>query len=314
MCQKTVFPGFRDRGTDKGGVRSVVQFFQQLMTGLSIGSIYALLAVGYALIYSIFDFTNFAFGALMMIGTYGAFYAISLAGMNLFAAIVVAMVTGAAASVLVELVAYRGMRARKASRLYLMITAMGVNIFIENMAIQVIGGGVLAFPSEWARVTIRVGDIAVPRSDILAFILSVLILIVLWLFLYRSRLGLGIRASAYDTATAGLMGLNVNTISLVVFSISGITAGLAGVFYGMKYTVYPSMGLISNKAFIAAVIGGLGSLPGAVLGGILLGLLETMVSGYISSTFRDLFAYTALLLILLIRPNGLLGKNHQDKL
>lgn len=289
-------------------------FLQQLVTGLSIGSIYALLAVGYALIYSIFDFTNFAFGSLMMIGTFGAFYAIQPGGMSLFTAIIIAMAVAALASVAVELVAYRPMRAKHASRLYLMITAMGINIFLPNLAIQLIGGGVRAFPSDWAMYVIKIGNVSLPRSDLLAFVLSVVVLAVFWLFLYRTRLGLGIRASAYDTGTAGLMGLNVNTISLTVFAISGITAGLAGVFYGMKYTVYPNMGNISNKAFIAAVIGGLGSLPGAVFGGIFLGLLETMVSGYISSTFRDLFSYLALILMLLFMPNGLFGRNHQDKL
>ena len=292
----------------------MTQFLQQLVTGLSIGSIYALLAVGYALIFSIFDFTNFAFGSLMMIGTFGAFYAIQPGGMTLFSSIIVAMVVAALASIAVELIAYRPMRTRGASRLYLMITAMGVNIFLPNLAIQVIGGGVRAFPSDRAMKVIRIGTIRMPRSDLLAFILSGIVLIIFWLFLYRTRLGLGIRASAYDTRTAGLMGLNVNTISLVVFAISGMTAGLAGVFYGMKYTVYPNMGDISNKAFIAAVIGGLGSLPGAVFGGIFLGLLETMVSGYISSTFRDLFSYLVLILMLLFMPNGLFGKNHQDKL
>lgn len=289
-------------------------FLQQLVTGLSIGSIYALLAVGYALIYSIFDFTNFAFGALMMIGTYAAFYSISLLSFPLLAAVVMAMVATVIASIAVELLAYRTMRAKKASRLYLMITAMGVNIFLQNLAIQTIGGGVKAFPSEWAKVVINIGSIAVPRSDILAAVVSFFMMIVLWFFLYKTRIGLGIRASAYDTRTAGLMGLNVNVISLAVFAISGIAAGSAGVFYGMKYAVYPAMGGISNKAFIAAVIGGLGSLPGAVIGGVLLGLLETMVSSYVSTTFRDLFSYAVLIIVLLFMPNGLLGKRAMDKI
>lgn len=289
-------------------------FMQQLVTGLSIGSVYALLAVGYALVYSIFDFTNFAFGALMMIGTYAAFYCISLLSFPLLAAVVVAMVVTALASILVELVAYRTMRAKRASRLYLMITAMGVNIFLQNLAIQTIGGGVKAFPSEWAKQVVSIGSVSLPMADILAGIVSVIMLVALWCFLYKSRLGLGIRASAFDTRTAGLMGLNVNMISLTVFAVSGITAGLAGVFYGMKYAVYPAMGGVSNKAFIAAVIGGLGSLPGAVIGGVLLGLLETMVSAYVSTTFRDLFSYLALIVVLLFLPNGLLGKSVQDKL
>ena len=177
---------------------------------------------------------------------------------------------------------------------------------MQNLAIQLIGGGVKAFPSDWAKETMTLGHITVPRSDVLAAVASCLMLVCLWLFLYKTRLGLGIRASAYDTRTAGLMGLNVNMISLLVFAISGITAGLAGVFYGMKYTVYPAMGSVSNKAFIAAVIGGLGSLPGAVIGGVLLGLLETLVSSYVSTTFRDLFSYSALIVVLLFMPNGLL--------
>ena len=148
-------------------------FLQQLVTGLSIGSIYALLAVGYALIYSIFDFTNFAFGALMMVGTYGAFYAILSAGMDLFSAIVVAMVVGALASVLVEIVAYRPMRAKRASRLFLMITAMGVNIFIQNLAIRSLAE-VCAASSDWAECD---QDLASkPPPDILAFVISVVIL------------------------------------------------------------------------------------------------------------------------------------------
>lgn len=161
----------------------MAMFLQQLVTGLSIGSVYALLAVGYALIYSIFDFTNFAFGALMMIGTYAAFFSISLVNFPLFAAVVLAMAVTAVASVLVELVAYRTMRAKKASRLYLMITAMGVNIFLQNLAIQLIGGGVKAFPSDWAKETMTLGHITVPRSDVLAAVASCLMLVCLWLFL-----------------------------------------------------------------------------------------------------------------------------------
>jgi len=286
----------------------VTIFIQQLVTGLSIGSIYALLAVGYALIFSIYKFSNFAFGVVMMIGTFGAYYAINLFSAPLFIAVVVAMMVAALASILVEISTYRQMRKKSAPRLYLMIAGIGVNMFLENLAIQTIGSGVKPFPSDWARQILTVGSISVPRSDILSGILSVLMLAALWFFIYRTKTGLGIRASATDVSTTGLMGVNINMISLAVFAISGITAGLAGVFYGMKYTVYPSMGLVSNKAFVSAVIGGLGSLPGAVVGGVLLGVLETMVSGYVSSRLRDLIAYVVLIVILIIMPDGLLGK------
>ena len=291
-------------------------FLQQLVTGLSIGSIYALLAVGYALVFSIYKFSNFAFGVVMMIGTFGAYYAINLFSTPLFIAVVIAMAVAAVASIIVELTTYRQMRKKNAPRLYLMIAGIGVNMFLENLAIQTIGSGVKPFPSNWARQIITLGEVSVPRSDILSGVLSILMLVALWLFIYKTKVGLGIRASATDVSTTGLMGVNTNLISFAVFAISGLTAGLAGVFYGMKYTVYPSMGAVSNKAFVSAVIGGLGSLPGAVVGGILLGVLETFVSGYISSRLRDMIAYAVLIIILIIMPDGLLGrsKNVKDKI
>ena len=158
------------------------------------------------------------------------------------------------------------------------------------------------------------GGVSIAFADLLSGGLSLVMLACLWLFIYRTKTGLGIRASSYDVNTTGLMGVNVDMVSLVVFAISGLTAGLSGVFYGMKYTVYPSMGIVSNKAFVAAVIGGLGSLPGAVLGGILLGLLETMVSAYVSSLLRDMIAYLVMIVILIFIPNGILGRGVKEKL
>lgn len=289
-------------------------FIQQVITGLSIGSIYALLAVGYALIFSIFNFSNFAFGVIMMVGTFGAVYAINFAGVPLPAAILAGMLVAALVSLLVELSTYRPMRRKSSPRLYLMIAGIGVNMFIENFAIQTIGSSVKPFPSEWGRIILNIGDISVAYADILSGGLSIVMLICLWIFIYKTRIGLGIRASSYDVGTTGLMGVNVDMVSLAVFAISGLTAGLAGVFYGMKYTVYPSMGVVSNKAFVASVIGGLGSLPGAVVGGVILGLLETMVSAYVSSKLRDMIAYLVMILILVFIPNGILGKSVKDKL
>ena len=289
-------------------------FIQQVITGLSIGSIYALLAVGYALIFSIYNFSNFAFGVIMMVGTFGSVYAINLAGAPLPVAIIAGMIVAAGISLLVELSTYRPMRRKNSPRLYLMIAGIGVNMFIENLAIQTIGSSVKPFPSDWGRIILNIGDISIAYADILSGGLSVVMLICLWLFIYKTKIGLGIRASAYDVNTTGLMGVNVDMVSLAVFAISGLAAGLAGVFYGMKYTVYPSMGAVSNKAFVASVIGGLGSLPGAVIGGLLLGLLETMVSAYVSSKLRDMLAYLVMILILVFIPNGLLGKSVKDKL
>ena len=288
-------------------------FLQQCATGVSIGSVYALLAVGYALGFSVFNFSNFGFGPIMMLGTFAAFYAIPLLKLPLLAGILLAMVA-ALVSVLMELTIYRPMRKRNALKLYLMIAALGISTFVPNLAIQLFGGGVRAFPSEWAKKVVNFGGVVIPRADILAAVLSLSMLIVLWFFLYKSKVGLGIRASSFDTGTAALMGINVNFVAIVIFVLSGAAAGLAGCFYGMKYSVYPNMGNVAMKGFVASTVGGLGSLPGAVFSGLLLGFLETMISSYVSTTYRDLVAYGLLVLVLIFKPNGLFGKGVHDKL
>ena len=289
-------------------------FLQQLVTGISIGSVYALLAVGYALVFSVFNFSNFGFGPVMMLGAFAAFYAIPALNLPLFPSILLAMVVAGLVSFIMELTVYRPMRQKKTLKLYLMIAGLGINTFVPNAAIQIFGGGVHAFPSDWARVTIQMGGVAVPRADILAAVLSILMLAGLWIFLYNTRMGLGIRASSFDTNTASLMGINVNFVAMIVFLLSGAAAGLAGCFYGMKYSVFPSMGAIANKGFVAATIGGLGSLTGAVISGLLLGFLETMIAGYVSSTYRDLIAYAMRVIVLIFMPNGILGKGMHDKI
>lgn len=288
-------------------------FLQQVITGLSIGGIYALLAVGYALIYSIFDFTNFAFGAMMMMGAFSCLFAVNSFGMSIWASVAVVLAATILLSLCVELVAYRPMRRKGSSRLTLMIAAMGVNIFIVNLMTLIFGGNIKQINYKWPLKTIPLGPINVGFVDVLALGCCLVILVLLWLFLDKTIFGIAIRASASDTRTAGLMGINTNTISFLVFGISGLCAGISGFFFGFKYAVYPAMGDISTKAFIASVIGGLGSLPGAVAGGLLLGVLETMISGYISSTYRDLFSYGVLIIALLFMPNGFFGKNNKEK-
>ena len=287
---------------------------QQLITGLSIGSVYALLAVGYALVFSVFNFSNFGFGPDMMLGAFGALFAIEQAHVALFPSILIALAVSGVISLLMEVTIYRPMRQKKALKVYLMIAALGINTCVPNFCIQLWGGAVRPFPSDWARVVIRINDIAIPRADILAAVLSITMLILLWCFLYKTRTGLGIRASAFDSNTAGLMGINVNRVAAVIFILSGAAAGLAGCFYGMKYSVYPNMGVVATKGFVSATVGGLGSLPGAVISGLILGFLETIISAYVSTTYRDLVAYGLLVVVLIFLPNGLLGKGIHDKL
>jgi len=287
--------------------------FQQLVTSVSVGGLYAVLAVGYALIYSVFDFTNFAFGGVMMVSAFSGYF-VTLAGFGTIPAMLIAIMTGIVVSVAVELLAYRPMRKRNAKRLFLMISAMGVDIFLINLYLSLFGANLRTLPSGFVSNTIAIMNVQVGMVDIVSFLTSVVSLLILSFFLYKTRPGITVRASAIDVSTAGLMGINVNRVSLIVFAISGITAAIAGMFFGMKYTVYPGMGSMSTKAFIASVIGGLGSLPGAVLGGFVLGILETLVAGYISATYRDLFSFGAMIIVLMFMPNGLVGRGDQSKL
>lgn len=288
-------------------------FIQQVVSGLSIGAVYALLAVGYALVYSVYNFTNWAFDGFMAFGAFMAFYAILNFSMPFWAAALIAIVLTILLSVGVEKIAYRPLRQRKAPRLFMMISAMGVNLTIVNIMNLAFGGIYRRFPTEQFQ-PIFMGGVSIGRMDLLAGIISAGVLSLLWWFLNKTKAGLGIRASSIDILTASLMGINNDQVAVIIFAITGILSAVAGVFFGMKYAVYPYMGLVTVKAMIASIVGGLGSLPGAVVGSLLLGVLETLVAGYISSAYRDLFSFLFLIIILLFFPNGLLGKSGDEKL
>jgi branched-chain amino acid transport system permease protein len=288
-------------------------FLQQLISGISIGAIYSLLAVGYALVYSVYNFTNWAFDAFMAFGAFMALTAISSFFLPFWAAMVVSIILTIILSVSVEKLAYSPLRRRKAPRLFMMISAMGVNLAIVNMINLVFGGIYRKFPIEKVQ-PIFIGNVSIGRTDLIAGIISFGVLGLLWLFLYRTRWGLGIRASAIDILTASLMGINNDAVAFTIFAITGMLSSVAGVFYGIKYAVFPLMGVVTIKAMIASIIGGLGSLPGAIVGSMILGILETLVSGYISSSYRDLFSFLFLIIVLLFFPNGLMGKSGEEKL
>jgi branched-chain amino acid transport system permease protein len=288
-------------------------FLQQLISGISIGAIYALLAVGYALVYSVYNFTNWAFDAFMAFGAFMAFMAISTFFMPFWLAMLLSILLTIILSVGAEKLAYRPLRQRKAPRLFMMISAMGVNLAIVNLINKFFGGTFRKFPIVSAQ-PIFVGEISIGRMDLLAGGISFGVLALLWLFLYRTKWGLGIRASAIDIQTASLMGINNDAVAMIIFIITGVLSSVAGVFYGIKYAVFPTMGIVTIKAMIASIVGGLGSLPAAIVGSMILGILETLVSGYISSSYRDLFSFLFLIIILLFFPNGLMGKSGDEKL
>lgn len=288
-------------------------FLQTLVTGLAIGGIYALMAVGYSLIFSILNFSNFAYGSIIMLGGYISWYAVSSMGFPWEIALLISMAGAALLAYLNERVAYSSLRKRKATSLYFMISAMGTSIFIENLVYATIGSRFYSFPEVFSRKTVNILGTSLGQLDILALAFSFLAIFVLNYYLQNSKFGIAIRAASYDSTISQINGVNLNMLIGLVFVLAGALAGIAGMFLGAKYMVYPTMGWITNKAYIAAVIGGLGSLPGAVIGGVILGVLETFVSAYVSSVVRDVFSFSLLIILLLVLPSGLFGKYLEEK-
>lgn len=288
-------------------------FLQQIINGLSIGSVYALMAVGYSLVYSIMNFSNFAHGAVIMIGAYIGYFCLTMLDVPFFVAFLLSALGAGILAVSMERVVYRPLRKRNAPFLYFIISAMGASIFLENVVIATIGPTFRTYPPIFSTTPIMLGSVALGRIDLLMFVISAISLTALMFIIEKTKIGLSIRATSYSIKGSTLMGVNVDQVIFIIFILGGILAGIAGMLFGMKYTVYPQIGNITTKSFIAAVFGGLGSLPGAVFGSILLGIIETMTSGYLSSQYRDLIAFALLIFVLVVKPTGLMGKSTEDK-
>ena len=289
------------------------KFLQQVVNGLSIGSIYALMAVGYSLVYSIMNFSNFAHGGVIMFGAYFGFFFMTRANLPFIPAFIGAIILAGILAVIIERIAYRPLRERNAPFLYFIISAMGVSIFLENIAIATIGPTFMTFPRVFSLEPILLGPVAIGRLDLVMFIIAFICLAFLILILDFTKIGKAIQAAAFNMKGSALMGINTSFVIMLVFMLGGLLAGAAGMLFGMKYTVYPQIGMITTKSFIAAVFGGLGSVPGAVVGSILLGVIETFTAGYLSSQYRDLISFALLITVLVVRPTGLMGKSREDK-
>lgn len=290
---------------------------QQIINGLSLGSVYALIAVGYSLVYSILLFSNFAHGGFLVVGGYACYFLLTgPLGLSVWLSTLGALLASGIVAVLTERIAYKPIRERTPVTLYLLIASMGISIVIENLFVIIVGGRYRALPQDTfpSQVFNLTGGVTVSSFDILSLIVAIIFLGGLQLFLTRTRWGLAIRAAACDLKTAALMGVNVPFLISIVFFVAGLLAAVGGVFLSVRYTLYPQLGAITTKAFIAAVIGGLGSLPGAVVGSLLLGLAEMLTAGFISSQMRDLVVFSLLVIMLLIKPAGFFGKQISDKI
>ena len=290
-------------------------FFQQLINGISLGSIYALIALGYTMVYGIIKLINFAHGDIYMVGAYVGFFAITKLNMSFIPALLASMIFCAVLGIIIERLAYKPLR--NATRIAALITAIGVSLFLEYGGILIVSPQPRAFPEvfQTTKLTFFDGTVYMTNKQIIIFIVAVILMILLQFIVHRTKIGLAMRAVSFDQDAALLMGIDVNTTISATFAIGSALAGAAGVLVGIYYTsISPLMGIVPGlKAFVAAVLGGIGSIPGAAVGGLLMGVIEAMVSGYWSSTLRDAVAFGILILILIIKPSGIFGTNTREK-
>jgi branched-chain amino acid transport system permease protein len=286
---------------------------QQLINGLSLGSIYALIALGYTMVYGIIKLINFAHGDIYMLGAYVGFVCVAYLGLGFFPALIIAMLVCSLLGVAIEKIAYKPLR--NAPRIAVLITAIGVSLFIENGTMFVFKAGVRTYPSLLPEKAFEFLGARVSMQQACIFAITIVLMILLQLIVHKTRIGKAMRAVSMDKDAAQLMGINVNNTISFAFAIGSALAGSAGVLVGIYYnSIDPLMGIIPGlKAFVAAVFGGIGVIPGALIGGFSIGVIETMVSGYGSSLYKDAVAFAILILVLIIKPSGLLGKNTREK-
>ncbi|MFZ5477595.1 MAG: branched-chain amino acid ABC transporter permease [Myxococcota bacterium] len=294
-------------------------FLQQLLNGLSLGAIYALIALGYTMVYGTLQLINFAHGEVYMMGAFAALYLARYTGVadnptvpGAAMVLVGAMAFCAVLGVTIERLAYRPLR--RSTRLNMLITAIGMSLLLQNLALLMFGA-LQDFPSLLPETKWVLAGVQVRSNDVLILGVTLVLMLGLTFVVERTQVGRAMRAVSHSRDAAALMGIPVDRIIMATFAIGSVLAGAAAFLVAMdKHTIRPDMGMTGGlKAFVAAVLGGIGSIPGAVAGGLLLGLAETMVSGYLASTYRDAIAFLLLIVILLYKPAGLFGRHAPEK-
>jgi branched-chain amino acid transport system permease protein len=295
----------------------LIEFLQQLLNGLSLGAIYALIALGYTMVYGVLRFINFAHSDVFMVGAFAGYFV----GQHLpqgtvwgsLAVLAAAMLACALLGMLIERLAYR--RLRGAPTLNVLITAIGVSLLLESTGQAVFGAEPRTFPAVFPVKNLALGPLVISSSQLLVIGVAAALLVALQLIVFRTRIGTAMRAVALNPRAAQLVGINNNRVISFTFALGSALAGAGGVLYALNYpSIDPLMGVMPGlKAFVAAILGGIGNIPGAALGGLILGTVETFVSGSQFSTYKDAIAFGVLILILLFRPAGLLGKFTVEK-
>ena len=290
-------------------------FLSYLINGISLGSVYAIIALGYTMVYGIAKMLNFAHGDVIMIGAYISFCATQYMGMPTIVSVIMAMAVCTILGIVIERLAYKPLR--QSASLAVLITAIGVSYFLQNMALLIWGSNPKNFTSVFnvGSITLFGGKLLISSETILTVLANIVIMIALTLFTGKTKIGKAMRAVSEDKGAAELMGINVNATISMTFAIGSALAAIAGVLLCSAYpTLQPTTGSMPGiKAFTAAVFGGIGSIPGAMIGGLLLGVIEILGKAYVSTELGDAFVFAVLIVVLLVKPTGLLGKKVHEK-
>lgn len=292
-----------------------MKFISQLISGISLGSIYSLIALGYTMVYGIAKMLNFAHGDVIMIGAFVIYTSVVTAGLSPVIGVLIAMVFCTILGMLIERLAYKPLR--QATSLAVLITAIGVSYFLQNIALLVFGSDTKQFSSvvSVGAITFAGGELIISGETITTIIVSVIIMVALYVFVNKTKPGKAMLAVAEDRGAAQLMGINVNRTIALTFAIGSALAAVAGALLCSSYpALSPYTGAMPGiKAFVAAVFGGIGSIPGAMIGGILLGVIENLSKGYLPSQLSDAIVFAVLIIVLLVRPTGIMGKKINEK-
>lgn len=287
-------------------------FFEQLINGLTLGSTYSLIALGYTMVYGILELINFAHSEIYMVGAFVGLAMVTVYKLPFAVALVAGMLGSCLLGIIIEKAAYKPLR--NSNRIAPLISAIGVSIFLQNAALMIAGPQARSFPSGLNIRTLSVGSIHISTLQLLILVISIILMVGLQFLIQNTKLGQAMRATAQDKEVAQLMGIKIDSIITFTFAIGSALGGAAGVLVGVYFdSVDPTMGFFPGlKGFVAAVLGGIGNIPGAMLGGLILGLVE-MIGAVYMSRYKDAIAFAVLIIILLVKPTGLLGRNVQEK-
>ena len=290
-----------------------MDFAQQLVNGVQIGSVYALVAIGYTMVYGIAKMINFAHGDIIMVGSYVALLFFQSSGLPVWGVIAATAAVSAVLGVTIERLAYKPLRG--GSRMSALITTIGVSLMLQNGFLLIFGSSPKPFPNHFTGEGFTLGGVTVSRLTAITLVVTVVLMVLLTLFVNRTRVGKAMRAVSEDQGAAQLMGINIDTSISITFAIGSALAAVAAVLYSSTYPlITPYLGpMLGLRAFIAAVIGGIGVIPGAMIGGFIIGIAEALIKRYISSAMADAIVFALLIIVLLVKPSGLLGRNEREK-